>query len=102
MSINSIKSYPSEQPKAAGYLSATAHAGPNNTASQVTHYNITLGDLKDSISIGKEAILQSKYQEQVLLQSEQVDISNTEEAKKAVKSILYYLKSNGSLINKTI
>jgi len=102
MRINSIKSYSSEQPQAAGYLAATAQAGLKNTVSQVTHYNNTLGVLKDSISIGKESILQSKSQEQVLFQSEQVDISNTEEAKKAVRSILYFLKSNGSQINKTI
>jgi len=94
MSINSISSS-SDKHNNASSLVYAAQAQSSIVANQIIQHNYTSGAPKDSISISKESILQSEAQMHVLPQSERLDISNPEEAKNAVRTIIYYLKSNG-------
>jgi len=95
MSINSIKSYHSEQSQTIGSLTTTTQMEYNSIVSRVTQYNI-LGTSKDSISISRAAVSQIESGKRRQMNSEQSIINNADEAMNAVKSILTYLKSNGS------
>jgi len=98
MSINSIKPTSNEMHQNTGSLVNADQADIINKASQSVLVNTTKGLYEDSISISCAAMSQIESGKGVQIKSEQHIITNSYEAKNAVKSILSYLYSNSAQV----
>ena len=98
MSINLIIPSPSEQSQTSNLLPNAEQVKTTSTEGSFIFDNAMLGVSRDSINISNTALIHAENKVHVADVSNQIKIYDTDDARKAVSSIISYFQNNGTIL----